>query len=95
MGYNGIPIYLCEPAMSVTVPDEVLRSAGLSEEEFQREVAILLFRQDRMTLAQAARFVRMDRLSFQRLLSERGICVHYDVEDFEGDLKTLRDLGRL
>lgn len=81
--------------MSVTISDDLLRSAGLSEEEFRREVAVLLFRQDRMTLAQAAKFSGMDRLGFQRLLADRQICVHYDLEDFEDDLRTLKDLGRL
>lgn len=81
--------------MSVTIPDEVLQSAGMSDDEFRQEVAMLLFRQGRMTLAQAARFAGMDRLGFQRLIAAHGIEVHYDIEDFEQDLKTLRELGRI
>jgi len=81
--------------MSVTIPDEVLRSAGMSADDFRREVAVLLFQQERMTLAQAARFTGMDRLRFQRLIADRGICVHYDIADFEQDLETLRELGRI
>jgi predicted HTH domain antitoxin len=37
----------------------------------------------------------MDRLRFQHLLSSRGISVHYDVVEFEQDLRTLHELGRL
>lgn len=81
--------------MSVVIPDDVLLAAGLSEDEFRREVAVLLFQQERMTLAQAARFAGTDRLSFQRLIAGRGIDVHYDVADFEDDLKALREMGRL
>jgi predicted HTH domain antitoxin len=81
--------------MSVTVSDDELRSAGMSADDFRREVALLLFQQERMTLAQAARFSGMNRLSFQRLIADRGMCVHYDVADFEQDLETLRELGRL
>lgn len=81
--------------MSVTIPDEVLRSARLSEDELRRELAIMLFERERLTLAQAARLAGLDRLRFQHLLASRGISVHYDVAEFEADLNTLRDMGRL
>jgi predicted HTH domain antitoxin len=61
----------------------------------RQETAILLFEQEKMTLAQAARFAGMERLAFQRLLASRGLAIHYDVAEFEEDLKTLRDMGRL
>ena len=34
-------------------------------------------------------------VQFQNLLASRGLSVHYDVEEFEQDLETLRGLGRL
>jgi len=80
--------------MNVTVPDEILESARMSEVELRQEIAVLLFEKDRITLAQASRLADMDRLRFQHLLASRGIPVHYDVGDFEEDLATLRDLGR-
>ena len=48
-----------------------------------------------MTLAQARRLAEMSRLQFQRLLASRDVSIHFDAEDFEQDLATLRDLGRL
>jgi predicted HTH domain antitoxin len=33
--------------------------------------------------------------AFQQLLGSREIFVHYDVEDYEEDLTTLGELGRL
>jgi predicted HTH domain antitoxin len=80
--------------MNVTIPDEILQTARITEEEIRQEIAVLLFAQDRLTLAQASRLSGMDRLRFQHLLASRGIPVHYDVEDFEQDLSTLRSLGR-
>lgn len=80
--------------MSVTIPDEVLESAHMDENELRQELAILLFQKSRLTLAQAARLAGFDRLRFQHLLAGRGIPVHYDVEDFESDLETLRSLNR-
>jgi predicted HTH domain antitoxin len=32
---------------------------------------------------------------FQQLLASREITVHYDVEDYEEDLTTLKELDRL
>lgn len=49
---------------------------------------------DRLTLGQASRLAEMDRLRFQQLLASRDIPVHYEIEDFEADLATLRGLAR-
>ena len=80
--------------MNVTIPDEILQTARITEEELRQEIAVLLFQEDRLTLAQASRLAGMDRLRFQHLLASREIPVHYDVEEFEQDLSTLRSLGR-
>lgn len=80
--------------MNLTIPDEILASARMSEPELRQELAIVLFQKDRVTLAMASRLAGMDRLRFQHLLASRDIPVHYNVEDFEEDLATLRDLGR-
>jgi predicted HTH domain antitoxin len=80
--------------MSVTIPDEILQTARMTEEELRQELAVLLFQKERLTTGQASRLAGMDRLRFQHLLASRGIPMHYDVEDFEQDLATLRSLGR-
>lgn len=79
--------------MTVTISDDVLQAAHMSAEELRRELAVLLFQQDRLTLAQAARLADLDRLQFQHLLASRRIPVHFDIEDFEQDLETLRSLN--
>jgi predicted HTH domain antitoxin len=81
--------------MSLTIPDDVLEAAGMDESELRQELAIMLFQRDRLTLGQAARLAGLDLLRFQHLLASRGIAMHYDVEEFEADLATLRELGRL
>jgi predicted HTH domain antitoxin len=65
------------------------------ESEMRQEIAVLLFEKEKLTLAQAARLAGMKRLAFQQLLAGREISIHYAVEEFEQDLRTLRDLGRL
>lgn len=79
--------------MSITIPDDVLQAARMSEAELRREIAVMLFQSDRVTLAQASRLAQVDRLAFQHLLASRQIPVHYDVQDFEEDLAALRRLG--
>ena len=34
----------------------------------------------------------MHRMQFQKLLADRGVSVHYDVAEFQEDLKTLQKL---
>lgn len=76
--------------MPITLPDEVLRAAHLSEPELKQELALSLFRQDRLTLAQASHLAQMSQLAFQALLAERQIPIHYGVEEFREDLQALR-----
>jgi predicted HTH domain antitoxin len=82
-------------AMSLTIPEDILRAANMSAVELQREIALLLFQQDKLTLGQASTFAGMSQLEFQRLLASRQIPVHYDVREFTDDLNTLRTMGQL
>lgn len=81
--------------MSLVIPDEILLTVRMSAAELAQEIAILLFRQEKLTLGQASRLAQMSQLQFQFLLASRQIPVHYDVADFEADLRTLQELGRL
>ncbi|GBC95185.1 hypothetical protein HRbin16_00972 [bacterium HR16] len=79
--------------MSLIIPDEVLQAARMTEDEVKQELAILLFQREKITLGQAADLAGMSLLQFQMLLASRRIPLHYDVADFEQDLKTLRELN--
>jgi len=81
--------------MSILIPDEILATARLTEAEMKQEIAVMLFQKEKLTLAQASRFAGINRMAFQHLLASRQIPVHYDVEDFEQDIKNLREMGRL
>jgi len=81
--------------MSLVIPDDFLRAANISAGELRREIALLLFQQDKLTLGQASEFAGMSQLEFQRLLGNRRIPVHYDSQDFADDLDTLRRSGYL
>ncbi|MUG91055.1 UPF0175 family protein [Scytonema sp. UIC 10036] len=81
--------------MSIIIPDEILTITRMTEAEMRQEIAVMLFQKEKLTLAQASRFALMNRIAFQHLLASRQISVHYDVEDFQEDIKNLREMGRL
>ena len=81
--------------MPFVVPDEILQSARMSEEEMGQTLASALFEREKLTLGQAAHLAGMTQIQFQHLLSAQGIPVHYDVADFEQDIATLKTMGRL
>ena len=80
--------------MPVVIEDSLLQSAHLDETGLKRELAVLLFAQERLTLGQASRFAGVGQLDFQALIASRGICVHYDVDEFRQDVATIRQLRR-
>lgn len=81
--------------MALVIPDDVLQSAHMSADELKLEVALLLFQQDRLTLAQASTLTGLSRWQFQQILAQRNLTVHYDSNDFAQDLLTLRQLGEI
>jgi predicted HTH domain antitoxin len=81
--------------MPVTISDEVLAAAHISGPELKQELALTLFEQERLTLAQASRLAEMNQLAFQALLAERQIPIHYGIEEFREDLQTLRKTKQL
>jgi predicted HTH domain antitoxin len=79
--------------MSLFIPDEFLEIAHISEAALKLEIAILLFQQEKITLGTASQFTGMNQLELQRILGSRKIPIHYGVEDFQQDLRTLEVNG--
>lgn len=77
--------------MQVTI--ELPDALQVSEADLRTELAILLFQQERITLGTASQITRLHQLEFQQLIASRGICIHYDIEDLEQDLRSLREEG--
>ncbi len=81
--------------MSLVIPDEILQATHMSAEELMQEIAILLYQKEKLSIGQASRMAGMNQVQFQYLLASRQIPIHYDMAEFEADLKTLQELGRL
>lgn len=80
--------------MSITIPDEVMKRAGLSEAAFRIELAIMLFEKFLLTFGQASEMAGLSQYDFQQEVGKRGLFIHYDVEDLKDDLKTLESLRK-
>jgi predicted HTH domain antitoxin len=79
--------------MSLVISDEILRASDLSEGELLLEIVVMLFCQNKISLGKASELVGLHRMEFQKLLADRSICVHYDVAEFQEDLKILEETG--
>ena len=81
--------------MSVVIPDDILQAAKMTEAELKLEIAIMLYKQEKISSGKARAWTGLTVIEFQRELANHGLCINYDVEDFQSDLNTLRSLGLL
>jgi len=78
--------------MPIVISEEVLRSAHVNEDEARLAMALRLFEDDRLTLAQSARLAGLPLTKFQQELGKRGIPVHYGTEQIDADLRYVAEL---
>ena len=81
--------------ISIEIPREVIHATRMTPGELKRELAIYLFQQGRLSFGKAREMAGMTLWAFQQTLGSREISIHYDVQDYEEDLITLRRLNRL
>lgn len=79
--------------ITLNLPDSLSQTETFNQSDWLREIAIALFQQERISLSRASKIADMEIMDFQKLLADRGICIHYDVEDFEQDIQHLRALA--
>ncbi len=83
-----------ESTVTIEVPREVLHATHMTPEELRRELALALFQQGKLSFGKARELADMTVWDFQTLLGSRGIPVHYGLDEYEQDLRTLRELGQ-
>ena len=81
--------------INLDIPDEVAQCPTFSRADWLREMAISLFEQERVTLGIASQIAGIHLMEFQKIIGSRGVCAHYDVEEFADDIKNLRHRGWL
>jgi predicted HTH domain antitoxin len=78
--------------MDLTLSDDVVLAADLSEADLRLALALALFQDRRITLAQGARLASLDRIAFQQQLAARKLQIHYGEEELDSDMRTIESL---
>lgn len=81
--------------MLLTIRDEELKEANISEQELRQELALLLYEKWVWDTKTARRFCGMERLDFLNLAGSRNIPVHYAEEQLLQDWETIKSLGNV
>lgn len=90
----GRDITAMNATLSLDIPAEALASARMTLDDVRLELAISLFRLDRLSLGKAAEFALMPVGVFQFHLASRKMGPHYDVADALEDAAVLASLPR-
>ena len=77
-------------ALSLEIPEDVLKSVKLPpdeiEKEFRQELALALYKRGVLSSGKACILAQMTRWQFETLLGEREIPRHYSAENLEDDI---------
>lgn len=80
-------------SLTISIPDDFADVLGASDEERGRRareaLALELYREGKISAFAGARLAGTDLLSFQGVLTERGIPRNYSVTDLHADLAAL------
>lgn len=76
------------------LPQDILDSARMTVPELKTEIAVFLYSQGRLSIGKAHELAGLSLWEFRQLLGSRHIPAHYDVDDLDEDVATLRELGR-
>lgn len=79
----------------IDIPREVIHATRMSPQELKQELAVHLFQRNKLSFGKAREMAGISVWEFQQLLGSRGIPVHYDIEEYEEDIETLKKLGRI
>ena len=70
-----------------SVADALALPEGRKKEELQRELAVLLYREDMLSFGKARELAGMGKQEFGQLLGNRGVEWHYGPEELAEDLR--------
>ena len=77
--------------MRIEIPDGLLKQVHLSEKDIKLELALIFYQRNTFTLGQGSTFAGIHQMEFQKILSDRKINLHYDIDSFRDDLKVLNE----
>jgi predicted HTH domain antitoxin len=77
------------------IPDEILLQAKMTESELRQDIAASLYAGNKLSFGQAQKLTQLNHFEFQKLLDEKGIALHYSIDDLNNDMQTLRELKKI
>ncbi len=81
--------------MSIVIPQDILEAAKITEEELKIELALLLYKQNKISSGKVRNWLGLSVLEFQHELAKRDLYLNYDIEDLNQDVETLKSLKLL
>ena len=83
--------------VSVEIPTELVLAAGLDtgnlSAETARLLALVLYREDKVSLGRASELCQMPVEQFMQFAAQHDVPLHYGVDELEEDRRTLKRLG--
>lgn len=80
--------------MTIFIPDDILKRAGITEQEARVELACGLFDSGRLELWPAAQVAGLSRPEFEAELLKRKIAIYRPTEDdLRRDMEAFRDIA--
>lgn len=77
-------------------PKDVLVAANIPEktaaQEIKKVLALYLFKENGLSFGKACELSDLSHREFIELLGRQGIPLHYDINDYEEDLKIIRSI---
>lgn len=75
--------------MNLTISDDVLEAADLSERDLRIELALALYARGKLSLGKAAEVAQVHVADLMQEMAGREIPLNYGLADLEQDLRTL------
>ena len=74
--------------MTIDIPDSIFATTPqYSPSDLKIDIALWLYERKKLALPRAARLAGLGIIEFSRLLSDRGMGIHYSENDLENDLE--------
>ena len=80
----------------ITIPDNIIQALGIKGSEtelaLKKELAAYFFQNGKLTFGQARQLCGLSVWDFLEFLRDRRVPLHYDLIEYEEDLKTVQEL---
>ncbi len=81
----------------LTIPEKIIRALGFKESEVEfalkKELAVYFFQRNVLSFGQARQLADLTVWNFLELLRDRKVSLHYDIAEYEEDLKAIQELS--